>query len=430
MQNIEEGILRLKNSLQCKHGVSADLALSDYIPAVGELVIAINTGEIRYGDGINFWKNLKTCDNTRIANNLETYETGQALSAAQGRVLNNRLIILEGIKGIDCGEIIETISIDNDNTTPITDFEYYKQGVSMLFTATYHVSEQTMSNNTPSWSVDGLPAGLTWSVSDAGLTVAGYATEVITRDVQISLRLGEFSDTKNYVFDVKKVASITITNNDLGTWNVGFGGSATLTSAITGNISGAITYYVQNMPSWMSLNSSTGALSGVPIQGGVTAYVHAYATKGDYLSPTKVLRYTTIDVLPSWKYSKINVDVTELMRRYGSGVYSDLSLNGLYSPSYIAPIPSKTEINLTTASGTTYKDLLVDTFPHSTGWSLRFTKNNATTASANQTKSFYLTISNEYGSAEITVSCKIVSKTTWKNNYDKYFGNDLIVTYS
>ena len=426
MMNMNENILFLDKSLQCKRGISTDLALSEYIPAVGELVIATDTGEIRYGDGVNVWKNIKTCDNTIIENNLETVETGKVLSAAQGRVLNNRLITLEGINGIDCGEILEAVIIDRDNSEPITDFEYYKN-VSMLFTATYEVSEQTMTN-TPIWSVEGLPAGLTYSVSDAGLTISGYATEVTTKNVTISLQRGNCSDTKTYVFDVKNVASINITNSDLGTWNVGFGGSATLTSSITGSMTGTTKYYATNMPSWMSLNSSTGQLSGVASSGGVSNYIYAYATKGDYLSPTKALRYTTVDVLPSWKYSQITIDVTELMRRYSSGYYDDLLLTGLCTPSYLAPEPSKTFLSF--SGNTNAKDLGIATTSSSKGWVLRLKKLTSVSATSVYSRGFYINITNDYGSASIYVYCKIVTKSTWQNNYNKYYGNDLIVTYS
>lgn len=425
MQSINEGVLHLKKSLKYKRGISADLVLSEYVPAEGELVIATDTGELRYGDGINVWRNLKTCDNTIIVNNLETVGAGKVLSAAQGRVLNNRLITLEGINGIDCGEIFETVSIDNDNSKPITDFEYYKN-VSMLFTATYEVSYETRQSNTPIWSVEGLPAGLTWSYSDAGLTVAGHATEVTTKDVTISLRLGKCSDTKTYVFDVKNVASIVITNSDLGTWNVGFGGSATLTSSVTGSISGATRYYATNMPSWMSLNSSTGALSGVASYGGVIDNVYAYVTKGDYLSPTKALRYTTVNVLPSWKYSRINIDVTELMRGCSNGIYEDLSLDGLYTPSYIAPIESTNYLSLSSVG--TEKDLEIG-IVNLGGWYLRLKKYSNASTSAYQ-RGFTITVTNEYGSASIKVYCKTVSNSEWKNNPNKYNGNRIIVTYS
>ena len=53
--NINEGILFLDKSLQCKRGISSDLASSEYVAAVGELIIAIDTGEIRYGDGVNVY---------------------------------------------------------------------------------------------------------------------------------------------------------------------------------------------------------------------------------------------------------------------------------------------------------------------------------------------------------------------------------------
>ena len=97
MATFNEGVMRISGPIQHKRGTSADLAASNYVPAVGEIVIATDTGEIRSGDGVNTWSNLPSYDGTEIANNLTTTATGKAL--------NDRLGVVEGITGIDCGEI-------------------------------------------------------------------------------------------------------------------------------------------------------------------------------------------------------------------------------------------------------------------------------------------------------------------------------------
>ena len=105
MATFNEGVMRISGPIQHKRGTSADLAASNYVPAVGEIVIATDTCEIRSGDGVNTWSNLPSYDGTEIANNLTTTATGKALDASQGKALNDRLGVVEGITGIDCGEI-------------------------------------------------------------------------------------------------------------------------------------------------------------------------------------------------------------------------------------------------------------------------------------------------------------------------------------
>ena len=95
----------LSAPIQHKRGTSAILATSGYVPAAGEIIIATDTGEMRAGDGVNTWANLPSYDGTEIANNLTTAASGKALDATQGKALNDRLVTLEGITGIDCGEI-------------------------------------------------------------------------------------------------------------------------------------------------------------------------------------------------------------------------------------------------------------------------------------------------------------------------------------
>lgn len=105
MATITEGVMVLTSPIQHKRGTSAVLETSGYVPAAGEIVIATDTGEMRAGDGINTWANLPKYDGTEIANNLTTSASGKALDATQGKALNDRLVTLEGITGIDCGEI-------------------------------------------------------------------------------------------------------------------------------------------------------------------------------------------------------------------------------------------------------------------------------------------------------------------------------------
>lgn len=97
----------ISGPIQHKRGTSAALNASDYVPAAGEVLVATDTGEMKAGDGVKTWAQLPSYDGTQIANNYTETSTGKALDAVKGKDLNDRLETVEGITGIDCGEITE-----------------------------------------------------------------------------------------------------------------------------------------------------------------------------------------------------------------------------------------------------------------------------------------------------------------------------------
>ena len=98
-------VMNINGPLLHKRGTTAALEASDYVPAAGEIIIATDTGRIKAGDGTHTWENLPAYDETTINNNLTTQVEGTALDAAQGYALNQRLLAVEDITSIDCGEI-------------------------------------------------------------------------------------------------------------------------------------------------------------------------------------------------------------------------------------------------------------------------------------------------------------------------------------
>ena len=106
MATFEEGKMQLSRAIQYKRGSSTDLEGLLYVPAEGELIIATDTGDIRAGDGVHMWKDLPSYDGTELANNLTTATEGKALDASQGKILNDRVEVLEGVGGIDCGALV------------------------------------------------------------------------------------------------------------------------------------------------------------------------------------------------------------------------------------------------------------------------------------------------------------------------------------
>ena len=425
MADIREGILLLNRPLQSKRGVSADLAHSEYVAASGELIVATDTGEMRYGDGVNSWSGLKTCDNTRIANNLETVDSGEVLDAAQGMVLNNRLIALEGIRGIDCGEIDFYISIDRDETQPIMDFYYYRYA-GLSFTATYLAPSGLGESSSPSWTAEGLPEGLTAESSNGVLTISGYAQEECIKDVTISVSLGECSDTKIFTFQVAKDGNaVEISNSDLGDWGIGVAGSVTLTSNTTGSVSGTAKYYSTSKPSWMSLNSSTGVLSGTATGSAGSGNVSVYVIKGNYKSLTKSLSYRTVNTLPQWNYSRIDLDVTGIVRGYREDTQTTLSLAGLYISS------GDTTFSLSTSEvikhgAYTRLSLFIN---NNKLYMTRINGNGNNTIHA-AASTCILTAANAYGSSSIELHFYAADKAIYKANSSKYSSHTPIVTYS
>ena len=107
MASITEGIMILNGPVQHKRGTKAALETSDYIAAAGEIVVAIDTGEMKAGDGIHTWSELPSYDGTEVANDYEQTTAGKALDAVKGKDLNDRVVVLESITSIDCGEITE-----------------------------------------------------------------------------------------------------------------------------------------------------------------------------------------------------------------------------------------------------------------------------------------------------------------------------------
>ena len=105
MATFENTKMTITGPIQHKRGTSAALQASDYIPAAGEIVVAYDTGEMKAGDGVKTWAQLPSYDGTEIANNYTETATGKALDAVKGKDLNDRLETVEGITGIDCGEI-------------------------------------------------------------------------------------------------------------------------------------------------------------------------------------------------------------------------------------------------------------------------------------------------------------------------------------
>ena len=115
------------------------------------------------------------------------------------------------------------------------------------------------------WSFFNLPAGL----SASGATVSGSATNTGSSAVTVTVTNGSYSDTKTYTFTVYELTisttslpSITFNANGLN-----YSAQLAVTQSMPSN-AWTLTYYASGLPSGLSLNSSTGIISGSQCQYG------------------------------------------------------------------------------------------------------------------------------------------------------------------
>lgn len=106
MAIINDNIINFTGAIQHKRGSLHALIESHYVPRPGELLVATDTGEIRVGDGTHSWSDLPApIYAAETFNSFDADTEGKALDALKGKELNERVSVLEGVIGIDCGEI-------------------------------------------------------------------------------------------------------------------------------------------------------------------------------------------------------------------------------------------------------------------------------------------------------------------------------------
>ena len=223
----------------------------------------------------------------------------------------------------------------------ITDFNRYKYAVYTIPAPT-----EVPEDITPVWTVSGLPKGLSYQVTTDGLTISGYAETIGRKNVTVTVTIGEHVENTLYTFKVTSDGNeIAIASNDLGLWYNAESGvkSGTTALSISGNgASGSSAkYYSSGKPSWMTINSTTGALSGTPNNGyeAQSGLVTVYAIRGgenvvgSYKTPSKALRWNTTNGIPRFRYTNIRIDCTASLRESGTKyTFFNLDLSQYYYP--------------------------------------------------------------------------------------------------
>ena len=189
----------------------------------------------------------------------------------------------------DDGEVEYGIRITTSNEYPVTDFELNKFA-SKTFEASFYVPEEEQDSPVE-WSFTNLPSGL----SASGATVSGTATDKGIITVNVVVKKGSYSCNKGYKFRRYgiEVYGNAMSKTSLPSGKQGTSYSATLhiSKFLPSETTGNLLYYASNLPAGLSLNNSTGVISGTPTAWGNNA-VSVYATLSQYTSPTRILNLT------------------------------------------------------------------------------------------------------------------------------------------
>ena len=215
----------------------------------------------------------------------------------------------------------------------------------------------TEANTDYIWAITGLPPGFStefrYNETDV-IYIVGYPTITGTYTVTATVTRGSYSNSQTYTFTIIDDGyGVAITDTDLPTFygGVAWSGSVTATANVPSD-AGALTYYATELPDWLNLNSTTGALTGTPPEyiepiNGMTGdnYVSfgLYAERYPYRSPVQyymgyieapvpefdeeayTVEFSAADVKNSAKVGT----VIATLDCYGENFYTGGSLNGV-----------------------------------------------------------------------------------------------------
>lgn len=142
--------------------------------------------------------------------------------------------------------------------------------VGIAYTTTTITAVQTGGLTAPfTWSVGGtVPPGLTVDVSATGLTttISGTPTTPGTYNFSVTITKGTVSDTQNYTIDIAPAGTLIILTTTLpnGTRLAAYSAPVTATGGTT-----PYTWSAVGLPAGLTINPSTGTVSGTPTVAGV-----------------------------------------------------------------------------------------------------------------------------------------------------------------
>lgn len=216
--------------------------------------------------------------------------------------------------------------ITNDNSSAIS-FYYYKSG-SYTFYASYNVPNNE-SSSTPTWTISGLPSGLTNSSLNAtSLTISGYPTVTGNYTLRLTFTKGSYTASKKFTLSVTSDGkSISISTSSLPSGVKGESYSATL--SVNNTTGSSPYYYVSGLPSGLSVGGWSGTISGTPSSTG-TSTISIYATAGNYYSATKNFSLYIGPQTVQWTTSSVTLSATHVKNNTWTTKTYDLKSYGKY----------------------------------------------------------------------------------------------------
>ena len=240
----------------------------------------------------NFALWLLYCDN----NQLTSLRLGNNSVLYVLKCENNNLtrIDISGCPKLASGTFThdDTVSIiDGSSTLHITTSSLASGTVGTTYTQTLEADGYTVipdDDGNAYWTLTGgsIPGGLT--LSSTGV-ISGTPTASGSYTFTVKAEYDGNSDTKSFTIQIaaapQPTYTLTITKTSLASGTVNTPYSDTLTAQLSGGTD-TITWAASGLPSWLSLNSSTGALTGTPTaEGSYSFTVNAQA--GENTSASK-----------------------------------------------------------------------------------------------------------------------------------------------
>ncbi len=228
-----------------------------------------------------------------------------ALGLPSGLSISSSTGLISGTisTSISAGISTTTVTVGDGTNTSVDTFTWALSGVSPVVvtnpgtksnaegaSVSWSVSaSDSVSGSTLSYAASGLPAGLTINAGTGTITgtVASGDSLYGPYLVTVTATDGTNNDSQNFTYDITGPITLSIVANQTTTE----GSSASLSLSASYSGSGSLTYSALGLPAGLTINSSTGAITGTaaigdaangPCDVTVQAEVNAYAAQQNF----------------------------------------------------------------------------------------------------------------------------------------------------
>jgi hypothetical protein len=207
------------------------------------------------------------------------------------------------------------------------------------------------NSETLSFAIANRPAWATFNPSTGVLSGTPTSADVGTfANILISVSDGSFTATlTSFTITVKDASNQDVTISGAPATSVSAGNAYSFTPSTTDPSGSALTFSIQNMPSWASFDSQSGMLSGTPSAGDVGSYANVVISVSDGMTSASLASFS-ITVTPggtgtatlAWNAPTQNTNGTALTNLAGFHIYYGSSPQHLNETATIAN-PSTTD---------------------------------------------------------------------------------------